>query len=236
MTTPINFNSAYRCICLAYQNAGKLAEGQEPNSEQIATAMNRFNDMINLWMTQGLKLWTNTVIQVTLVGGTALYNGVSLGVTRNLRVLQGFLTDTSGNRTPLTPLSWDEYQRLANITTQGPPNSYFVDKQPTQLNVSFWNTPDALSASTYVANLVVQQQITNVTGILDTLNFAQEWFIALQWGLAAELCTGQPQQVIDRCDAKSTLYRSMLENWDVEDTGTFFTPDQRSQYSIGNFR
>ena len=236
MTTPINFNSAYRCITMARQNAGKLQEGQEPSSETLATDMNRLSDMISLWQTQGLKLWTTLDLPVTFVANQPTYNGVALGTTRNLRVISAYQVDSTGNRTPLQNLSWDEYTRLSNTTQAGTPNSYFVDKQPTQLNVSFWLTPDTLAASTYTGHLVVQQQITTAVGLLDTLDFPQEWFIALQWGLAAEICTGQPDSIVQRCEGKAHEYRMMLENWDYEDSPTMFTPDQRSSYNTGNFR
>lgn len=236
MTTPSTFNSAYRCIAMAMQNAGKLQEGQEPSSESIATNMNRMNDMISLWQTQGLKLWQTLDLPVTFMAGQPLYNGVSLGATRNLRVISAYQVDSSGNRTPLQVLSWDEYTRLANTTQQGTPNSYFVDKQPTQLNVYFWLTPDATAASTYTGHLIVQQQIQTAVGILDTIDFPQEWFIALQWGLSAEICTGQPDSIVQRCESKAAQYRMMLENNDVEDAPTMFTPDQRSSYNTGNFR
>jgi len=236
MTTPATFNTAYRCICMAMQNAGKLQEGQEPNSEALATNMNRLSDMISLWQTQGIKLWMNTVITVTLVGGQALYNGTALGSTRNLRVINGWLLDAFGNRQPLIPLSWQEYQTLSNTTTQGPPNSYFVDKQPTQLNVYFWNTPDSTTASNYTAQLQVQQQITTAVGMIDSIDFPQEWFIALQWGLSAEICTGQPESIVQRCESKAMQYRTMLENWDVEDSATMFTPDQRSNPGSRSFQ
>ena len=29
--------------------------------------------------------------------------------------------------------------------------------------------------------------------------FAQEWRIALRWGLADDIATGQPQAIMDRC-------------------------------------
>jgi len=236
MTTPANFNSAYRCIVMARQNAGKLQEGQEPSSETLATDMNRLSDMISLWQTQGLKLWQTLDLPVPFQANVATYSGVALGTTRNLRVISAYQVDSTGNRTPLQTLSWDEYTRLSNTTTAGTPNSYFVDKQPTQLNVSFWLTPDATAAAQYIAHLIVQQQITTAAGMLDTIDFPQEWFIALQWGLAAEICTGQPDSIVQRCESKAHEYRMMLENWDVEDAPTMFTPDQRSAYGYNNFR
>ena len=68
------------------------------------------------------------------------------------------------------------------------------------------------------------------------MNFPIEWRIALRWGLADELATGQPQSIMDRCQQRAISYRTMLEDWDVEDAPTRFTPDSRGQYSMGKFR
>jgi hypothetical protein len=220
---------------MAMQNAGKLQEGDEPNSEQLASGMNRLNDLINIWQTSGLKLWQTVDLPVTLTAGLACYTGASLGAVRNLRVLQAYYLDASGVRRPLLPLSWDEYNRLSAPGNQGPINSYFVDKQLSQLRVCFWLTPDA-TAATGTAHLIVQQQIPNVSGLLDTINFPSEWFLALQWGLAAEICTGQPDSIINRCETKALTYKLGLESWDVEDASTSFSPDQRSGQLAGGFR
>ena len=58
MTTAATFSQPIRIIQYAYVDAGLIPEGELPSSEKIASAMNRLNDMINLWGTQGLKLWT----------------------------------------------------------------------------------------------------------------------------------------------------------------------------------
>ena len=55
--------------------------------------------------------------------------------------------------------------------------------------------------------------------------FPVEWFQALRWGLADELCSGQPQLIMERCERKAMMYRDLLEDWDVEDTSTRVTPD-----------
>jgi hypothetical protein len=49
------------------------------------------------------------------------------------------------------------------------------------------------------------------------------------WVLASQICTRQPQKVIDRCEKMATQFLEDLENWDVEDADTRFTPDTRVQ-------
>lgn len=234
MPGPILPNTPFRIIRFAMQDAGLLPVGQEPNSEELSDYLTRLNEMVNIWQTQGLKLWLNEDTAVPLVAGTATYSLGSAGV-KPLRVIQGYYLDSSNNRRPITVLSRDEYTRLSNVSQQGQINSYFVDKQQNTLNVTFWLTPDA-DAATGTAHLITQQPVENQIELDETVNFPQEWTIALHWGLAAELATGQPQAVINRCEAKALQYKTLLEDWDVEDADTRFTPDPQQMYRTGAFR
>ena len=56
MSAP-NANTPVSIIADAYFDAGLLQEGQSPSGEQLVTGMRKLGDMINLWQTQGLKLW-----------------------------------------------------------------------------------------------------------------------------------------------------------------------------------
>ena len=237
MTAPAD-NTPFSIISDAYFDAGITQEGQPPNSEQIVTGMRKLTDMINLWQTQGLKLWLNVDHLVTLVVGQSTYTFGPSGtevMVRPPRVVDAWYADLNGIRRPLVVLSWSEYVRLSQINQTGQINSYFVDKQQTNLSVFFWLIPDA-TAATGVAHLLMQTQVTGFITVTETMNFPIEWRIALRWGLADEISTGQPQAIMDRCQQRAMQYRTMLEDWDVEDAPTRITPDSRLQYSSGGFR
>ena len=237
MTAPAD-NTPISIIGDAYIDAGLLAQGETPGGEQIVEGMRKLTDLINLWQTQGLKLWLNVDTPVTLVDGQGTYTLSPTGdvaMVKPLRVIQAWYQDVNAVRRPLTVLSWDEYTRLSQVTQTGAVNSYFVNKQATALSVFFWLIPDA-TAATGTAHLLLQTQVTNFISVTETMNFPIEWRIALRWGLADEICTGQPQAIMDRCQQRAMAYRTMLEDWDVEDAPTRFTPDQRTQYGSNNFR
>jgi hypothetical protein len=237
MPAPSN-NTPISIINDAYFDAGLTQEGQVPNSEQIVMGMRKLTDIINLFQTQGLKLWLLEDHPITLTVGTGTYTLGPAGtvvMTKPLRVIDAYYEDVNHIRRPLIPLSWNDYTRLSQIVQRGQINSYFVDKQQTQLSVFFWLVPDA-NAATGQAHLVLQRQATNFISLNETVNFPAEWRIALRWALADELATGQPQAIMDRCQQRAIAYRTMLEDWDVEDAPTRFTPDSRSQYATGAFR
>lgn len=233
MAQNTSYGTADRIIRQALINCGLLQEGDDPTSEMFADCMNRLNDIINMWQTDGIKLWTLIDQAVTLVAGQATYTlkpGGSVNMTKPLRIESAYYLDSNSNSRPLIgPLSWNEYLLLSNRTTQGSINSFFVNKQRTEIDVSFWLVPDT-SAATGTAHLLIRQQIGVFTGITESLNFPQEWFLALTWILADEKSTGQPQSVIDRCEKKAFLYTKKLRDWDIEDGSVYFTPDRRGGY------
>ncbi len=53
--------------------------------------------------------------------------------------------------------------------------------------------------------------------------------MALHWCLSRDICTGQPDSVIQRCEMNAQRYEEALLNWDVENVPTRFTPDPQIQ-------
>lgn len=239
MPSPTDSNSANRIIELAMEDACLIGEGNLPESSDYARYMRRLNEIIKLWQTQGLKLWLQYNLPVPLVASQRVYTIGPTGnvvMTKPLRVLDSsYYQDSSGNRRPVYLISQDSYNRLSKPTTQGEITSYFVHKLRDYLEVEVWNTPDT-NAALGTLYLLIQQQASTVVSLTDTMDFPEEWFIALHWGLAAEICSGQPAEIINRCEAKAAEFREMLENWDVEDASTSFEPDQRNFTHYGRFR
>ena len=238
MTVPAD-GTPYAIINDAMHDAGYLQQGQTPNGEQLASNMRRLRDLINTTVqTQGLRLWLNVDLPVTLISGQALYTFGATGtipMNKPLRVIDGYYVDANSVRRPLIPLSWNDYIRLGNVTNTGPISQYFVDKQATLLKVYFWLVPDA-QAATGTAHLLLQVQAGSPVTLTEQSSFPVEWRMFLHWGLADEISTGQPPAIVQRCAQKAALYKDMLDGWDVEDAPTQFQPDPRMQYVGNRFR
>jgi len=241
MTTP-NSNLPIAIITDAMFDAGLLRQTQQPSSSQIVTNMRKLNDVAVFFQTQGLKLWLNEDKEITLEEDVGTYDlGPSLAGAnvvmseKPLRVLEAYYSNSEGIRQPLIPLAWADYVQLSQISQSGALNSYFINKKQNLLSVFFWLIPDA-TAATGTAHLIIQRQVAQVINITTEMNFPIEWRMALRWGLAADICTGQPQAIIERCTMNAEKYRMALEDWDVEDAPTSFSPDPRSQYTTGSFR
>lgn len=238
MTTPATDNTGYSIICDAAADAVLVSDGQDPDSEQIAKYMRRLNKIILRIITRGVRLWLWQDTPITLTAGTSLYvlgppafGGNVSNVTvkpANIRDQYYQYPTTSGNtRRPVFRISRNEWDMLSIVVQQGPITQIFCDPQQNVFNVNTWLQPDANEALGLL-HLVLLNQVTSFVGITDTMNFPIEWALALEWGLAAEICTGQPQSVINRCEGKAAQYLAELEEWDSEqETSVLPQPDQR---------
>ena len=243
MTTPAS-NTPYGIISDAMEDAGLIQLGEVPSPEQLAKNLRRLIDVIALWQTQGIKLFLLSDTAVPLTAGTNQYTfmpGGSVDMVRPLRVLQGYYLYTATNvRRPITPLSWEEYLKLGQSGTlaanRGTISQYFVEKLYDRLRVTFWLCPDTTEAANGQAHVLLQTQAARPTELDETVQFPEEWRIALHWGLADEICTGQPQAIMNRCAQKANAYRMALEDWDVEDASVVFQADQRAGYTTGQFK
>lgn len=230
-------NTVYGIIRDAMHDAGLLQEGDDPNSEQLATYMRRLCDIINLWQTQGLKLFLQEEITVPMVAGQGEYllNAVTgTFPSKHLRVLQARINGPGTSNRPIMAIGWDEWNRLPRGNV-GSVTGYFVNKRANSLVVSLWNVPDANEAVNSITFLV-HTQAANPYNLESDVAFPQEWRIALRWALADDISTGQPVEIMNRAAQRAEVYRQMLEDWDVEDTTVRFTPDFQGTYRTGGFR
>lgn len=234
MTTPVTDNTGYSILCGAMWKACLLPEGDEPDSEVIAKHMRTLNQLINsVIQIQGIRLWLQQDTPVVLTAGVGLYSFGPTGtitMTKPMQVTDQYYLYSIANgatRRPVFKISRQQWDMLSVTNQQGPITQIFVDPQQTVLNVNTWLVPDANEALGTL-HLVLREQVTNFVGITDVMNFPIEWALPLEWGLASEICQGQPQAVISRCDAKAAYYLQKLEEWDAEqDTSILLQPDQR---------
>lgn len=237
-TTPLNLNTPDLVIRDAMREAQLLDKGATPNSEDYAVHIERLNALVQYLQTQGIKLflWKDTTI--ALVAGTQAYvvtNAFTNASTNPLQAREAYYLYPSGSQYPLIPFSWNEWVTLSTRSQQGQPVNFFVDKQATTFNFNLWPIPNA-NAALGTAHLLVRTRAPQMLQLNEQTVFPTEWFLTLVWGLAAEICTGQPAAVVQRCEARAEMYRNALEGFDVEDTPTQFQVDPRSGYHLSRFR
>lgn len=222
----------------AYRDAQKLPRGAALSADQLSDGIDIMNDLINLWQTQGLKLFLETETSVALVAGQQMYSfrpGGDVSIDRPLQIKEATYWDQYSNSRPLIQISRQEWTFLSNRTTQGAVNQYYAEKLYDRLNMYLWNIPDG-TAALGTLRVVLRNQATNVSISSDSPRFPPEWAIALRWGVADELTSGMPEAVQVRCQQRAQSYREALEAWDVEDAETYFQPDVRALADGRSFR
>lgn len=235
----VTLQTAGYIVTKGYRHANLIIAGAAPSTQQMADGIDILTDTVNLWATQGLKLWLQEEIAIPLTATKYSYSlglGGDVNMDKPLQILQGYYQFTSGTRQPLTVLSRDEWTRLAQINVGGAVNSYFADKQLQFIYINLFNVPDSTAAANGSVKVVARVAPKNYTITADTLGFPPEWYLALQWAVALELADGQPDSTITRCEKHAAAYRTALEAFDVEDAPTYFQPDYRSRYGYGAFR
>lgn len=232
MTTPATNGTPFRLIKDAMYESGLLAKGRDPSSESLAQYNNRLQDVFQWLQTRGLKLWLEYDVPITPVTGQNLYAlgptaaGGNVNMVRPVRCKEAYYTDQSANRRPLISMGRSEWDTLSTTTTLGTITSWYGEKHQLTYNFYAWLTPDSNQTGTIHA--ILQQQMNSIVTLTDQVNLPIEWYLTVMWVLASQICTRQPQKVIDRCEKMATQMLDDLENWDVEDADTRFTPDTRT--------
>lgn len=233
MTTPVTENTGYSIISGAAWNACLIPGGEDPVGDLLAKWTRKLNQLINFIQTKGIRLWLHQDTAVVLTAGTSLYTFGPTGtvvMTKPTQIVDQYYlypANQGATRRPVFRISRQEWDTLSTTQQNGPITQIFVDPQQLTLNVNTWLTPDANEALGTL-HLVLRSQVTNFVGITDAMNFPIEWALALEWGLAAQICQGQPQAVINRCDMMAAYFLNALEEWDAEqETSIKLQPDQR---------
>jgi hypothetical protein len=230
--------TATAIITAGYHDAQKVAVGASLTPAQMDIGLGRLNDLINLWQTQGLKLFLEEEVNVALVAAQQLYSmrpGGNVNINKPLQVKQATYWDSAGSIRPLNLLSRDEWTRLSNRTQQGSVNSFFAEKLYDRINLHLWHVPDA-TAATGSVKAVIRAQASNVLDASGSILFPPEWAIALRWGIADEVSFGMPEAIVAKCAARAKAFKDALEAWDVEEAESYFQPDPRNFGSGSRFR
>ena len=235
--------TCYQIIQDAMVDAGKLGKGREPSSEALAENKRRLNNYVNYLQTQGAILWVQEDLSLqapVLQAGVSAYS-IGIGgvvtvpalspVAKPRRVIEAYYVDPAASQTrrPLGIVARNDWDTFSTTTQTGTIVSVYPDKQLNAIICNLWMTPNAQAALGQV-HLICDLQIPNFNSLTDTMFFPSEWALTLEWGLADQICTGMPQEIVDRCEKKSMLYETALVGWDQEDGSTTFQPDPRGGY------
>jgi hypothetical protein len=234
-------------ISLALRKLGVLEIGDVPDAETINNAAMSLNLLIKQLSTEGLKLWKNSELIIPLItnqttyilGGSTsalMYDSLNPTVAitdRPLKVIQGFyrnITVTPYIDIPVMVVSKQEYNVLGSKFSTGTANTIFYDTKKLNGVLYVYLTPDVNASTNMELHIVAQLPLDDLSTALGIPDFPNEWMNCLVWNLADQLALeyGVPMNSRQEIGMRAGTYKTLLTDWDVEASSTFFAPDFRS--------
>ncbi|CAB4133156.1 hypothetical protein UFOVP252_63 [uncultured Caudovirales phage] len=234
-------------ITLALRKLGVLEIGSTPDPDTVSNAAMSLNLLIKQLSTDGLKLWKVSELIIPLIAGqtqyilggstsTLMYDALNPTVAitdKPLKTIQGFyrnLQSTPAIDTPVMLVSKQEYNVLGSKFSTGTANTIFYD--PRKLNgvLYVYLTPDLNAQTNLELHIIVQLPLDDLNTALDIPDFPNEWMNCLVWNLADQLSLeyGVPMNTRQEISQRAMTYKTLLSDWDVEASSTFFQVDFRS--------
>lgn len=202
-------------------------------SQDYTNVVSALNILIKGLVTSGFPLWAIEDIVVPTVAGQAAY---TIGPTatgsgavvadRPMKILQGFLRNSTGIDTIINPVARYDYNKQGLKTAPGTPNMFWYLPSLPNGVLTLYDVPqDALSA----IHLVVQRTFQDSVNTTDIPDFPQEWYQPLKWLLADEIsleyeCT---PAVIAKIEKMAAYHRDTVAGWGKEEVPTRFVPSAR---------
>lgn len=138
---------------------------------------------------------------------------------------------TGANDVQMTAIARRSYDALGRKASSGIPVNYYYDPQID--NGDLYVYPTANSATTHEIRLSVQRPLHDINLSTENADFPQEWFLALQWGLANEVSSryGLPYSMMQHIEKQATLYREAISDFDggQENVSIQLVPNLESQ-------
>lgn len=214
-----------------------------PTTTQRTKALRALNRMVTSWYAKGFQVWCTKNQSVTLVAGTTSYTwgpSGAINTARPLSISQAWLHNTSEDTDPL-PLSIigrEEYNRYTNKESESVPLAIYYDPQydgpasnsgaNAKGKLFVYPAPSTSAASTYTMTVVYTRPIQDFNATSDSLDFPQEWYDAIIWNLASQLCPayGVPVMYWDRIRSEAKDKLDLVSGWDREEGSVFIQPAQ----------
>jgi hypothetical protein len=175
-----------------------ISPTESVSAPQAESAREALNIMIAQWSTQGLAVPYMTRETFTLTAGTSSYTwgiGGSFNSERPLKLVDNVFITSSGIDYPVALMGEGEYNAYSDKTLSGTPTRLFFDTTFALATVYLYPTPDSADTLTVSS----QKLFTNYTGLTTAISLSPEYYGAMKWNLAIELCSDyekEPSQTV----------------------------------------
>lgn len=197
--------------------------------DHLKTAARQGNLLLTEWSSKQPLLWRAETQSIALVDGTAAYSPTA----RTIAILIAYVRTGSGSTQVdrvLGPLSTTEYGAMPNKNIEGPPTSFWFDRQISP-QITLYPVPDASSTYTLILRTVSQvQDVSIVNGT--TMDLPYRFLDSFAAGLAHRLARIyapklEAQRKIDAMEAWQVAAGN-----DVESVPVYITPALSPYYRM----
>jgi len=233
-------------IADALKRMRQLRAGGTPSAADLTDGMRLINNLLKLWNTQGLLLWTYDLIQVPQVQNQIVYelgppNG-DFPDYRPLRVMEGSFIRQTCDAAPIdiALIIWDRvtYLTTSNKSALGITNSIYYDVQE-RPGLQSYNPAEgrgrlfcypAPADSTHTMFLNVLKPIQDVTIDSQTFDLPLEWYEPMVQIFMAQFADYYqvPEDRIRRLKQEGAQALEWIGNWGSQEWAPMtFKPDYR---------
>lgn len=226
----VNYNvTTSDLLSSAFELARVKDPGENLTTQQTTQGLGVINKIVKYMQKIGMPLWAIKKDTITLVQSTQSYTCGTGGTgltERPLRILQAFYRDGSSD-TPVEIVSRQSYWELGDKSAEGIPTQIYYDPQLTLGTLYVYNPADANSAGNAL-HLIYHRPFEDLDTITDDFDFPQEWYLPLEYTLAADIATrnGITQGRINFLTAKATVFINEVKWWDTEDVSVRIQPNE----------
>ncbi len=181
----------------ALANVGAVGPGATATGQVLSFAARALNRLVKAIDAEGQFLWRISRASLTTTASTASYSIAATVFAVDDPM--DYKPASSSTRTPIYPMTRDEYMTISDRTITGTPNRYYIERTlsggRTSLTAYFWPVPDTTSDTIeYAGAARAKDYDTGAT----TSDFPSSWTSALVYGLSAEIAAafGQPDLIM----------------------------------------
>jgi len=206
----------------ALEIAGGIGEGQSLSPDQIARAVPALNNVISLFVADGMPLWNRLVQYFQLIEGQRVYS-----LTDALQVRQVLLTDINGGvQYELMQRSLYDFNRLPDNAV-GTPVNYTVLENINSSDIVVWPTANYTVTTQKVLAVVYQSRVEVFNSATDTPDFPAYFNDAIIYALASRLAPryGLPLKDRQLLKQEAAEFKAIADAVDVDASSMFIQPD-----------
>lgn len=215
-------------ISSALRKLGVLATGQTPSTEDYSNGADALNMLIAEYRALGMPLWKRTQYSFTPTINVSSYNigsGQTLNTVYPLKIMQAWRQDsTTSSKVNLTVIADTQFNILPGNSTGTPIQLAYQPKNNFGV-IKLWPTPDTTGSPTIY--ITYQAPFEYFTASTETMDFPEEWYHALVYGLAVRLAPEWGVPLPDRqlLMKEEMIYLDRVLSMGQEDASFFIQPN-----------